>query len=431
MIPSLTLALFVLPNPSWADFTVTIERVVDTSTPQPGGTSTFDALFPPAVDAAGTVVFYGRGANIAPFRRGIYKDNGLVLEVVADNATPAPDGLGTFLDFFTQPDISAGNIIVIGDYSDGVSSGEGVFKDIGAGLVTVDAGDINIREGSIDGESVAYRREGTFSEGIYSDFGGSLASQIGTGAAVPGTESFTFRFFGGPVIDSTQIVFEGRYLHNFGSAEGIYTKSLTTGEVDVLGDSSTLIPGTEYTFLGDAGCSSSSSDFFSPSTSDGSGVFYGWRYGPYEGIYSDRDGPLAIVADRSTAAPEGMGTFETFECKPIISHGNVVFGGTDQAGDFGYYADFDGSIGKVINVSDELDGRTISYLAHTIHGFDTNHFGFRADFTDGSSGIYVATLPEPSGALTLASGTVLLAALRSRRRLATETQHCSPHRRRS
>jgi hypothetical protein len=49
-----------------------------------------------------------------------------------------------------------------------------------------------------------------------------------------------------------------------------------------------------------------------------------------------------------------------------------------------------------------LDGRVLAGLNFASQAFDGNQVAFRTEFSDGTSGIYLATIPEPASLTLLA-----------------------------
>jgi len=155
-------------------------------------------------------------------------------------------------------------------------------------------------------------------------------------------------------------------------------------------DSSTPVPGGSGNFAGFN---------FEPSLDRGNVAFQGSgsSFGQ-QGIYTDIGG-LGVVADTSTAIPGGSGNFVSTN-RPSLDGGDVAFkgfGSIGTSGDHGIYTDIGGSLMKVVDLSDMLDGKTLSFLSSGGEALSGNQIAFFAQFTDGSKGIYVATaVPEPS-----------------------------------
>ncbi len=147
-----------------------------------------------------------------------------------------------------------------------------------------------------------------------------------------------------------------------------------------------------------------------------------------EGIYLQDGGSLALIADLNTPIPDGAGNFSRFMfTAPAIDSGNVAFIGYGSNSQAGIYTTLGGSLSKVIDINDTLDGKTLrpfSFTSATLgrEGLSRNQLAFLAQFTDGSQGVYVATLnPTPIyesstvlSILTVAALGVLSKGVRSR-----------------
>jgi hypothetical protein len=139
------------------------------------------------------------------------------------------------------------------------------------------------------------------------------------------------------------------------------------------------------------------------------------------GVYALAGGGYMRIADTTMSIPAGTGVFTRFDS--INFHGGnlggglpvVVFlgeGSGGQKGIFGAKIHGFGSndLGNLISVGGTLDGKVVTDLAMTNQSLFAYDLYFRANFADGSSGIYRVQVPEPGGALTLAlalSGTFL------------------------
>jgi GT2 family glycosyltransferase len=146
-----------------------------------------------------------------------------------------------------------------------------------------------------------------------------------------------------------------------------------------------------------------------------------------EGIYAAYldDGPLTLVADLNTPVPMGNGSFSELYFSPSPNYSvsvdgeMIAFLGLDAAGQAGIYLNSiaEGELTKVIAAGDALDGRSVGDLRFGTDSFDAGRLAFVANFTDGTSGIYVATVgvPEPSSLILVAIGGATLTRLRVRR----------------
>jgi hypothetical protein len=115
-----------------------------------------------------------------------------------------------------------------------------------------------------------------------------------------------------------------------------------------------------------------------------------------------------VIADANTAIPGGAGNY-TFFGPPAISGGLVAFEGLGFLSQDAIYLSQPNSLSRIIAVGDVLDGKTISGLTFSNFGLDANSLAFGVSFTDGSSAVYKAMVPEPS-ALVLSLTILALAA---------------------
>lgn len=109
-----------------------LNAVVDTNTPIPGGTGNFTVVAYPSLSGS-TVGFLGIGSGN---QRGIYTatlDGNSVTRIV-DQTTPIPGGTGNFLNYSLGPSVSGTNLAFVGT---GSGSQEGIYlTSSGAGTIT-------------------------------------------------------------------------------------------------------------------------------------------------------------------------------------------------------------------------------------------------------------------------------------------------------
>lgn len=364
---------------------ITFRKIADTDTPIPGGTGNFTALDVASSLSSGNVAFLGEGSS---GQVGIYIDVGGTLNVLADTSTAIPDGTGSFTSFGTAS-LDGQDVAFLGDGTDQ----SGIYARIGGTLGTVADLATSIPGGtgqftgfgtyppSIDGGSVVFAGSGSSGQfGIYADTGGSLSIVADTGTAIPGG-SGNFVVFDGPSLDGGDVAFRG-----FGSGQGgIYTR--ISDVFDVVIDMNTAVPGGTGTFstLGMASIG---------------GGDVALRAGPSlqdVGVYSNIGGSLDVVADTTTPIPNGTGNFIFQGADPPSIDGEyVAFEGTNATGfEAGIYGLIEDTLIRIVDRNDTLDGKTPSNW-----GFDAGPEAlsgtdvvFRVSFTDGSEGIYVATVP--------------------------------------
>jgi hypothetical protein len=124
------------------------------------------------------------------------------------------------------------------------------------------------------------------------------------------------------------------------------------------------------------------------------------------GLYVNRGGSLEDIAVDGCAAPGG-GTFDMENVGFSTDAGHVAFASYFSDG-HAIYTDAYGSLERVIATGDTLFGQQVSDVQMDVEGFSNNQIAFWAKFTDGTSGIYVAAVPEPCTLVLLSLGAILL-----------------------
>lgn len=421
----------------------TFEKIVDTNTSIPGGPGTFQSFGSGVSLDNGNVAF--EGTNGLPgeqgFRRGIYTNIAGRLNVVADTDTPIPDGTGNFKGFgevFGSPSLDNGNVAFIGfdefNTEEGGYNQEGIYTDIGGRLNVVADKNNPIFAGneynlfnrpSLDDGNVAF---GTTDQdypeppdkgGVYTNINGKLNVVADLNTPIPGSTDDFLGFFA-PSLGDGNVAFTGGLIAPIEgqfAAGGVYTN--IGGKLNVVADLNTSVPGGTGVLDG-TGTFKDTPYFGAPSLNGGDVAF--WGGGSFDifngvlggGIYTSIDGELNVVANRNTPVPDGIGTFE-FINSPSLDNGKVVFsGGTfveEEVGPSliieqkGIYTNITGDLAEVIAIGDRLDGKEVNSITFGPEGLSGNQIAFSAGFTNGSQGIYIATVPEPASVLgTLAFG---------------------------
>ncbi len=386
----------LMAAPAFAQ-SATITKIADTSTQVPGESigTTFDNFSPPAI-GGNTVGF--RGFN--PGKRGAYKATiGSAPVVVADSNTVDPTSLNNFNNFGSTVPIDDNGNASFGAQSSG---NQGVYKIIG-GTLTVVADTLAT---TIPGETVNFGNVGftpisngniAFSgrdtntsptiEGIYTDNGGSLAAVADLATAIPsGSGVFTdlppcpAGACNGLDFNNGNVAFGGL---GTSSQQGIYTtlggtlrrvaaKGMTLpgiGVVTGFGGNSPAIDGDDVLFIADSGAD--------------------------RAIFVENQnsiGTFALIADNlSTPIPDGSGNFTQMGVAGI-DEGFVAFRGFGTSQD-GIYTTLGGTLRKVVDLSDIIDGKTVSSFGVNRYLISGNKITFQANFTDSSKGIFVAEVP--------------------------------------
>jgi hypothetical protein len=248
--------------------------------------------------------------------------------------------------------------------------------------------------------------------GIYLWRDGTLSRIVDNTMSVPGG-TVRFGSFSSAVMESDRIVFigeSGAPSPREADRPDIYMHRLDTGVLSRVVDRNTLIPGRNHNF----------SYFFGLDRGldvDGGKVAFIGGGTSVEGVYvADTDsGELTAVAETGTLVPGvGLAEFANYFGAVSIDDGRVAFGyGTDflyipprtgpsDTAIYGIFSNLGGSLAKVIDKGDMLDGKVVHQARIGREGLDGNQIAFEVEFVGSTRAIYVATLiPEP--------GTIVLA----------------------
>jgi len=407
-----------------------LTNVADRNTPVPGGGTSSNFVFfgnAPAISGS-NVVFFG-GTN--SLDEGIFLSSDGLLSSVANKRIRIPGlrdfivGISNFVitntnfvilttNFLAETnfnnltcfDVSGASVALLGDNSFWggcyLFSG-GILTNVADVLTTVPGKTNNFATlgcPSISSTNVVFFG-GTNNAvgGIHLFSGtpgsGALTNLADENTAIPsGTGNFT-GFGATPVVSGTNVVFTGTNA----SGGGVYlvTLPLTGSSLSKVADRNTLIPSGTGSFTG----------FGQPVLSGANVAFFGTN-ATGKGIYLFSSGTLSRVADLATAIPGGTGSFTGFGATPSLSGANVVFFGTNSLGG-GIYIYSNGALSKVIDQATLLDGKTLNSLTSAFPGLvlgsealDTEAVVFLANFTDSSSGYFLAL----TGTLTVPATTI-------------------------
>jgi hypothetical protein len=391
-------------------------KIADSNTLVPSGTNNFFNFDVPSIDG-GRVVFRGSSFD----NEGIYTNFGGSLNVLADRNTPFPGGTGTFGFFSPTVSLEGQNVAFLGRDNTQFSDQEAIFTNIGGSLNVVADRNTPIPGGrgnfsrfalnpSLSNGNVAFvgrdsnflQRDPSGQEGVYTNIGGSLNVVADTNTSIPGGNG-KFTYFEDASLDNGSVAFIGQQGNSSLISDiGIYTN--IGGSLNVVADKTSSVPGGTGTF----------GYFDGLSFKSGHVAFRAFGSGGETGIYTNIGGSLNMVADTNTLIPGETGTFNWFAL-PSFDGQNVAFLGSmyddfySGSGYRGIYTNLGGSLTKVIDLKDSLDGKTLKYLDISRQGLSGDAIAFRASFTDGSQGIYVAktvsqpvkSVPEPTATLGL------------------------------
>ena len=366
-----------------------LSKIVDTLTSIPNGVGNFTNLFGAAIEG-NNVVFGGAGSD---GQKGIYNSNGGILSTIANQNTAVPGGTGTFSSFYA-PVIDSGDVVFAG-----ISSPEkqgGIYIQRGKTLEVVEdnntpipggIGNFNnftfmprvaLYQGNVAFEGV----DNNLHYGIYISRDGTLQLVADRNTPIPGSTK-NFNGFGNPALNGNNIVFSN-------DGQGVYESS--EGVLQVVADKNTAVPNGIGNFT-----------YFSYPVISGNNVaFLGRDANDRDGLYITRDGLLQVVVDSNTIIPGSNKKFERFG-NPVIDGDIVAFlGGVNIPDGFNYsdpyylplgiYAYVGDSLLKVVDFNSRLEGKKLSSLNLGSDALSGRSLTFTASFTDGTQAIYRADL---------------------------------------
>ncbi len=376
-------------------WSVTFTKIADTNTRIPNSAQTFESFRIHPVVSQGNVAFVGLGEGI----EGVYLYAGGVLSMVADTNTSIPSGVGTF-STLASPSIDGTNVAYRGT---GIDQ-EGIYTNIAAWPVVanletahpLDQGTFtHVNSPSISGNRIAFLADGPYQpvieatiRGLYVATEGAETIQIvDSNTAIPlGSGTFLAQGFRAPSIDQQLVAFwataeDSQYRY------GIYSFDVQSLTLGVIVDQTTLIPdGNGETF----------SAFGGHPPVHGGHVAFDSVGG---GVWVSSQSGIRRVADQSTPAPGAPGSqLSNFTDNIGLSGSTVAFIARPQPSvglGRGIYAEYDQTIGKVLAIGDNLEGKAVAQVRLADQeGVDQNRVVLVAEFADGSSGVYLATIDD-------------------------------------
>ncbi|RLJ20306.1 hypothetical protein DJ030_07305 [bacterium endosymbiont of Escarpia laminata] len=417
---------------------ISYTMIADTATPVPGGSAgeKFAAFYPPSYSKNNTA--FWATSTIPPSHSfvsmGIYKYIDNKLDVVADTNTQIPKGTGTFENFGREVSIKDRNIAFRG--SSPSTSQNGIYREHQGTILafanedTTAPGDFrkfdNLRgpsttefnslsfwgrlpEGAkiLPGGGLEYF---PLKEGIYSATSNIIVSLVDTDDPIPdGTGNFTAFGPESVVVDNSFTAFIG---HGESNQEGLYMNA--HGSTWRVVDNSTPIPHGNGTF----------SSLFAPSINANQLAFVGLgdkQAGIYRAWNSIHGPVVERIADLNTLIPGQANAFVDFGAYVSLDFstldiGKAAFVGFDPSMHSGIYIYDRSTLEKIISEGDLLFGKAIDGLAISPDALDGNSIAFSASFSDGSQGIFVANVPEPSTIILFISGIIGLFEKRGQRK---------------
>lgn len=412
--------------PAMADVRV-YTKIADLGTPVPGGTGNFTS-FPSAQVSQGNIVFGGLGGAS---QRGLYRFNPIAssLSTIVNEATVLPTGPSA-LTYNLSPTLS---FAVFGpDVSfvanAGIPSSEIVTtQGAGGGLRSmVDGLAAPINPISMDAQHVMHAAAvppGPGTGFAVRNFDGSTASTFG-GGPFTSINRFIARA-GGAAFHSNRVLTGTR------GGYSLYTPSFhfdfsDGGGIPAMQPSSFLLPGqatgTVFSAPGISGAPLFSVDdarnvAFRATAVDGS--FNPVFTGIYARPFGSTGSTLQVVADTNTIVPtfDGTSKFAVFDSVAIDGLTVAFIGGPGANARGIYAASGGGALSEIISPGDVLDGKTIQTLKFSDdRALSGDQLVFTANFTDGSTGLFLAQVPEPGALFGLVAGAWTLGSRRRRLR---------------
>ncbi len=380
---------------------ISFTKIADTSTNVPGHNAPFTGFAYAAADA-GLVAFTGFSQ---PVGEGLYLKTGAGLVTVVDTLTEAPTlPPGNLFTGFSPPSLDGGLVAFFAIVPGITADYESIFVGNGGPLtLVVDVGDPvpghpgyifnflffpSLSRGNVGFGGVGVG-PGDDLKGVFSTVGG-LHAVADTTTPIPGGTGLFVDICFNPSLSGNHLAYCGG--DGTSGPDGIYTDGLNYTPLVapfVVADKSTPIPGGTGTFT---------AFYETPIVRGGEIAFRAGGTGGQIGVYSNLGG-LHVVADTATSIPGGSGTFTGFrESFPFVGPSlngarAVSFNGEGTAGQRGVYAQRGSLLVKVLAAGDSLDGKVVSFVEQSRESFDGNQLAMVVGFTDGSAGVYVASLP--------------------------------------
>jgi hypothetical protein len=340
---------------------------------------------PPGIDN-GNVIFLGKPAS--GNNNGVFKWANGAVNLVADPSTPRPGG-GSFSSF-RYPSVQGVEFAF--------SAYNGIYRTVGGVLTTVHGpGSFSgSSRPSLDDGNVWFFAETTSGEGIYRWNNGSTICVASKRQATPGAQGLSFNILNSNVSGGQgNVAFYASSGPSY-SVRGIY--KFADGSLQRVADNTMPAPGYG------AGVFNGFLNF--PIAYDGQTLgFVASDSARGYGLYLQRNGNLEAVAVNGQIAPGG-GTFNITGYSNVgvsTDAGHLAFSSTFSGGS-AIYTDLGGSLERILATGDRVFGQTVRNLEMDVEGLSGNQIAFLAEFDNGNSGIFIATIPEPSMALLLAVG---------------------------
>jgi hypothetical protein len=347
----------------------------------------------------GTVVYHEFGSSGESIREWL---NG-VITTLMDRSTPIPGEAGTVATFNSSPAFDGTHVVVAASGA----SGKQALYEISDGVITrlVDTSTpvpgqpgltfTNFTGVNVNGPTIAFSARNTANvSGVYSIDGSGVHLVAAPGSAGP-DGSFNFTFTDGGKVSDGAVFFNGSGKDAMNhTVSGIYRYA--NDQITTVLDNTSPAPGGG-TFQAVALGSIDGNDFAgNGAATSTSGL-----------IVKIVNGVAYDVADFHHSAPGLNGNLQ-FAGTTSLAKGTVVFNAGD-ASIKAIFTDAGGSISEILAPGDILQGKTVQRVDMTANAFDGNQAVLQVQFTDNSSGLFMAILPEPGCAsLIVATFSLLL-----------------------
>jgi hypothetical protein len=373
----------------------------------------FTRASPPALNG-GHIAFWAKGPGDLT---GIYTGplDGPFVPVV-NGTTVIPDAGGTLTSFGSEFGFEPGRVAFYGRNADGLGQylfDSGTIRQIVASDAPIPDSDkvfdVLPYAPSIEDGHVVFPAQSTTTygvkplRGVYLAKDNQLSRIVDSTILVPGDNRAFSDSFASPVINNGRVAFVG----NRWDRPGIYLHDLSSGALSKVADTNTLIPGRAETFR-------SFNALGQGVDLDGDMVAFLGTATPVGGVYvfDSSAGKLITIAESDSPVPGGdSAVFERYFRSVSIDGGRVAFGygasfgyiwppppnAPRESPFYGVYTNLGGTLERLIDKGDVLDGKIVSRAQMGWQGLDGNQIALEVDFTDGTDAMYVATLiPEPA-----------------------------------
>jgi hypothetical protein len=377
-LSSLVAALSLLPLAASETLAASVfTNIADSTTAAPVDTFFF---FSDYANQGGAGLF---NASYGNDQSGVFAGNGGPLTTIANQGDTGPIGI---FDGFGGVSSSGGTPAFLGDSG----TNQGIFTGTTGSLTTIaQTGDVasigtlhEFGRPSISGGTTAFfANTSSGNQGVFTGSGGAPTKIAQTGDPSPiGNFTGVHDF---PAISGNTVAFEG--FHN--SAMGIFTSN--GGPMTTIARSGDGAPVGTFNIL------------FDPVIS-GPTVAFAAAYNGLanSGIFTGSGGALSAIVKSGDAGPDG--TFSAFDRYPSISGNTVAFVGHYVDNSYGLFTSTGGTLESLIRTGNPLFGSTVTGLALSSFGADSNSVVFYYELADSRRGVASVTVPEPSsGALAI------------------------------